>query len=71
MIRITNSKPTKNEPLIGDTFLYVHEEKEHLVLRHFSGYVSLTDPETTWDLDMKFSVSRWGIKFVDVELKII
>jgi hypothetical protein len=71
MIKTINNKPAKDEPLIGDTFLYVYYEKEHLILRHYSGYASLTDPETTWDLDMKFSVSRYGIKFVDVELKII
>ena len=71
MIKIINNKPDKNEPLIGDTFLYNHEGKEHLVLRHFSGYVSLTLPGITWDLYMKFSVSRYGIKFVDIELKII
>lgn len=71
MIKIINNKPTIDEPLIGDTFLYVYREKEHLILRHYSGYVSLTNPEITRGLDMKFSVSRHGIKFVDIELKII
>ena len=36
---------------LGTIFILTYEDKPHIIIKHFGGYVSLTDPNYNWSND--------------------
>ena len=76
-----NFVPVKVEELalpstmpIGTTFIAMYGGEQHIILKQYGGYVSLTDPGLVWGGYTAFDTSdglSGLIKYVNIEAKII
>ena len=75
MIKFTNNDfkyVEQNQPSqmpIGTTFIGVYNKESHIILKTYSGYVSLNNPELTWPSKQAFD--DHVVRYINIEVKII
>lgn len=54
---------------VGTTFVSIVDNEKHIILKTYSGYVSLNDPDLTWSLQQAFDNKI--PRYVDIEVKVL